>query len=55
MPNQKLDSVMGELREALEGIPAQYHSEVAKSLIHDIYVISRTVALVSPKDPDSAA
>lgn len=55
MAEENKYDVLGELRDALETVPEEYHAEVAKSLIHDIHVVARTIAMVSLKEPKPAA
>lgn len=47
MPEEKKVTILGELKEALQDLPEQYRAAVAKSLIHDIGIIARTIDMVT--------
>lgn len=49
MSEEKKQEILGELKEALDSVPEQYHKNVAQSLVHDIGVIARTINMVESK------
>lgn len=47
MSEDKKQTILSELKEALEAVPEKYHAEVSKTLTHDISVIARTIDMVN--------
>lgn len=54
MSEEKQQEYLNQMHEGLETIPEKYHADVAKSLLHDIGVIARTIAMVERKSAGAA-
>lgn len=50
MSEEQKQGILGELKEALSGVPDRYQGQVCASLTHDIGVIKRTIHMVEGKN-----
>lgn len=49
MSEERKQELLDEIKEALAEVPAQYHSDVARSLIHDISVTAQAIRIVESR------
>lgn len=55
MSEEKKNELLGEIREVLEQIPANYQADVAKSITHDISVMGKTIGIVKTANEKETA
>lgn len=48
---EKKNEILGDIKEALSKVPAQYQSEVGKAITHDIGVMAKTIGIVNASQP----
>lgn len=51
MSEEKKNEILGDIKEALSKVPAQYQSEVGKAITHDIGVMAKTIGIVNASQP----
>ena len=49
MSEERKQELLNEIKEALAEVPDKYHSEVARSLTHDISVMAQAIRIAEAR------